>query len=73
MLRNHFIIGFEEHLLVILVKWKFEYDLHYHTPVKTVNQSREIQGSFLKSESGGCHVKNLYLRDRKKKNELLVK
>ena len=61
-----------DRLLEIMDKWNIEYDLHYHTPVKTVNQSREIQGSFLKSESGGCHVKNLYLRDRKKKNILLV-
>jgi Ala-tRNA(Pro) deacylase len=61
-----------DHLLEIMDKWDIEYNLHSHPPVRTVNQSREIQGRFLTSESGGCHVKNLYLRDRKKVNVLLV-
>ena len=30
------------------------------------------QGQFLSSEQGGGHIKNLYLRDNKKRNILLV-
>ncbi|MAV88094.1 MAG: aminoacyl-tRNA deacylase [Rhodospirillaceae bacterium] len=61
-----------DRLLEIMDKWDIEYNLHFHAPLKTVNQSKEIQGRFLKPECGGGHVKNLYLRDRKKVNLLIV-
>ena len=41
-------------------------------PMKTVNDTKKVQGQFLSSKEGGGHIKNLYLRDHKKRNLLLV-
>ena len=43
-----------------------------HEPVKTVAESKKVEKLFLSSTNGGGHIKNLYLRDAKKKNILLV-
>ena len=43
-----------------------------HVPLRTVEDSKKVQGQFLSSEQGGGHIKNLYLRDNKKRNVLLV-
>jgi Ala-tRNA(Pro) deacylase len=41
-------------------------------PLRTVEEAKMVQGQFLSSEEGGGHIKNLYLRDKKKCNILLV-
>ena len=41
-------------------------------PLRTVEESKKVQGQFLSSGQGGGHIKNLYLRDNKKRNVLLV-
>ncbi len=43
------------------------YKLHTHPPLRTVEDSQQLSGI-----SVGAHIKNLYLRDRKKKNYLVV-
>ena len=43
-----------------------------HVPLRTVGDSKKAQGQFLSSKDGGGHIKNLYLRDNKKHNLLLV-
>ncbi|MEM6375158.1 MAG: prolyl-tRNA synthetase associated domain-containing protein [Pseudomonadota bacterium] len=43
-----------------------------HVPLRTVEDAKTIQGSILPMEAGHMDVKNLYLRDRKKRNYLVV-
>jgi Ala-tRNA(Pro) deacylase len=52
--------------------WGITYTRSNHVPLRTVEESKKVQGQFLSSEQGGGHIKNLYLRDNKKRNVLLV-
>ena len=45
----------------------FGYILHEHPPLRTVEDSQNLRG-----EMTGGHIKNLYLRDKKKNNYLVV-
>ena len=45
----------------------FAYTCHEHPPLRTVEDSQKLRG-----EMPGAHIKNLYLRDRKKNNYLVV-
>ena len=55
-----------------LYDWVILYSRVDHVPLRTVEDSRKVQGQFLSLEEGGGHIKNLYLRDNKKRNVLLV-
>ena len=55
-----------------LDNWGIAYTRADHVPLRTVEESKRVQGQFLSSEQGGGHIKNLYLRDNKKRNVLLV-
>ena len=55
-----------------LNEWGIAYKRADHVPLRTVEDSKKVQGQFLSSEEGGGHIKNLYLRDNKKRNVLLV-
>ena len=55
-----------------LDNWGTAYTRADHVPLRTVEESKKIQGQFLSSEQGGGHIKNLYLRDNKRRNVLLV-
>ena len=55
-----------------LDSWGISYTRSDHVPLRTVEDSKKILGQFLSSEDGGGHIKNLYLRDNKKRNVLLV-
>ena len=59
-------------LLQKLVDWQIEYQLFDHVPFKTVVESKKVQSLFRSSAQSGGHIKNLYLRDHKKRNILLV-
>ena len=59
-------------LLKQLDKWGIIYKRYDHKPLQTVEDSKEIQDKFLHTQEGGGHTKNLYLRDKKKKNILLL-
>ncbi|MDB2675912.1 prolyl-tRNA synthetase associated domain-containing protein [Amylibacter sp.] len=59
-------------LLETLKEWSISYNLFEHVPLKTVEDSKKVEGIFISTENGGGHVKNLYLRDKKKRNILLV-
>ncbi|MEM9909779.1 MAG: prolyl-tRNA synthetase associated domain-containing protein [Pseudomonadota bacterium] len=48
----------------------FEY--YEHAVLRTVEDAKRIQGSVLPMEAGHIDVKNFYLRDRKKRNYLVV-
>ena len=43
-----------------------------HIPLRTVADSKQLRDGFLGSEEGGGHIKNLYMRDKKKQNYLVV-
>ena len=59
-------------ILCLLDNWKISYTRTDHEPLRTVEDSKKVQNQFLSSENGGGHIKNLYLRDNKKQNVLLV-
>ena len=59
-------------ILSLLDDWKISYTRTDHAPLRTVEDSKKVQNQFLSSENGGGHIKNLYLRDNKKRNILLV-
>ena len=59
-------------LLETLKEWSISYNLFEHVPLRTVEDSKKVEGIFISTENGGGHVKNLYLRDKKKRNILLV-
>ena len=61
-----------DHLLKQLDEWKISYKCYNHAPLSTVKESKHIQNQFLNSREGGGHIKNLYLRDHKKNNILVV-
>ena len=56
-----------EKLLNILKKLNISYDLHHHEAVYTVAESQKVD-----AQISGTHCRNLFLRDRKKKNYLVV-
>ena len=59
-------------LLETLKRWSISYNLFEHVPLRTVEDSKKLEGIFISTQNGGGNVKNLYLRDKKKKNILLV-
>ena len=59
-------------ILNLLKIWKIPYTRTDHVPLRTVQDSKKVQDQFLSTENGGGHIKNLYLRDHKKKNILLI-
>ena len=61
-----------DELLEKLDKWNIAYKCYNHVPLKTVEESKLIQNQFLNTTEGGGHIKNLYLRDHKKNNILIV-
>ena len=59
-------------LLDKLKVWDIAFQRHDHIPLHTVEESKAVQHAFLAPEDGGGHIKNLYLRDNKKRNYLIV-
>ena len=59
-------------ILCLLDNWKISYTRTDHEPLRTVEDSKKVQNQFLSSKKGGGHIKNLYLRDNKKRNILLI-
>ena len=56
-----------EDLMKVLGDAGIDHSFHEHPPLRTVEDSKAFRGNM-----DGTHVKNLYLRDRKKKNFLVV-
>ena len=61
-----------DQLMASLDEWGITYKCYNHVPLSTVEEAKHVQGQFLKTTEGGGHIKNLYLRDHKKNNILLV-
>ena len=61
-----------DEMIAMLENWGIDYTRADHVPLRTVEDSKKVQDQFLPSEQGGGHIKNLYLRDKKKRNILVV-
>ena len=59
-------------LLAHIEALNLSYESFSHPPLRTVADSKEYRAGFLSKDEGGAHIKNLYLRDRKKQNFLAV-
>ena len=57
-------------MLQQLDNWGIAYIRSDHVPLRSVEESNNVQGQFLSSERGGGHIKNLYLRENKKRHLL---
>jgi Ala-tRNA(Pro) deacylase len=56
-----------EMLMATLTSLDISFTTHMHPPLSTVEDAKAFRGDLQ-----GAHIKNLYLRDRKKRNFLLV-
>ena len=61
-----------DQLLDMLTQSGFAVQRIDHIPLRTVADSKQVRDGFLSAEEGGGHIKNLYLRDKKKQNFLVV-
>ena len=52
--------------------WKISYKLYFHEPLMTVKESKMMQKNFFGLDKSNGDIKNLFLRDKKKNNILLV-
>lgn len=59
-------------LLTQLDKWGLTYRLHTHVPLRTVEESKAVEDQFMVPGENALRLKNLYLRDKKKRNFLVT-
>ena len=59
-------------LLARLDDWGVTYQLHEHVPLRTVEDSKAVEDQFMTPGENALRVKNLYLRDKKKRNYLVT-
>ena len=55
-----------DYLLTILEKNGIDFKLYEHKPLYSVNESKIEQGLIFPLNSNYVHIKNFYLRDKKK-------
>ncbi|WP_170608448.1 prolyl-tRNA synthetase associated domain-containing protein [Ruegeria arenilitoris] len=58
-------------LLAQMDDWGLTYRLHTHMPLRTVEDAKSVEDQFVVSGENTLCLKNLYLRDRKKRNYLV--
>ena len=59
-------------LLSQLDDWGLSYRLHTHIPLRTVEESKAVEDQFMVPGENALRLKNLYLRDKKKRNYLVT-
>ena len=59
-------------LLARLDEWGLNYRLHTHVPLRTVEDSKAVEDQFMVPGENALRIKNLYLRDKKKRNYLVT-
>ena len=59
-------------LIKKLDEWRIVYKHFNHQPLMTVKESKSIQEKLFGKTIGNGYIKNLYLRDKRKKNLLFV-
>lgn len=58
-------------LLAQLDSWGIAYQLHEHVPLRTVEDAKQVEAEMEQPGVTSLKIKNLYLRDRKKRNYLI--
>lgn len=58
-------------LLAQLTDWGLPYQLHEHVPLRTVEDAKKVEAEMQQPGVSSLKIKNLYLRDRKKRNYLI--
>ncbi|WP_291729451.1 prolyl-tRNA synthetase associated domain-containing protein [Leisingera sp. F5] len=59
-------------LLAQLDAWGIPYILHTHVPLRTVEDAKGVEDQFMVPGENALRLKNLYLRDKKKRNYLVT-
>ena len=59
-------------LLTQLDEWGLGYVLHEHVPLRTVEDAKAVEGQFMVPGENALRIKNLFLRDKKKRNYLVT-
>jgi len=59
-------------LLTQLDAWGLDYVLHEHVPLRTVEDAKAVEAAMEVPGEAAFRVKNLYLRDKKKRNYLVT-
>ncbi|MEW2912569.1 prolyl-tRNA synthetase associated domain-containing protein [Leisingera sp. JC11] len=59
-------------LLKQLDDWGIAYRLHTHVPLRTVEDAKGVEEQFMVPGENALRLKNLYLRDKKKRNYLVT-
>ncbi|UWQ58682.1 prolyl-tRNA synthetase associated domain-containing protein [Leisingera caerulea] len=59
-------------LLKQLDDWGIAYQLHTHVPLRTVEDAKGVEKQFMVPGENALRLKNLYLRDKKKRNYLVT-
>nr|WP_321250899.1 prolyl-tRNA synthetase associated domain-containing protein [uncultured Ruegeria sp.] len=59
-------------LLAQLDDWGLSYRLHNHVPLRTVEEAQAVEDQFMMPGENALRLKNLYLRDKKKRNYLVT-
>ncbi|APG45744.1 prolyl-tRNA synthetase associated domain-containing protein [Phaeobacter porticola] len=58
-------------LLAQFDSWGIAYRLYSHAPLRTVEDAKSVEGEFMRAGEAALRLKNLYLRDKKKRNHLV--
>lgn len=58
-------------LLARFDEWGLTYRLHTHVPLRTVEDAKAVEDQFMVPGENALRLKNLYLRDKKKRNYLV--
>ena len=61
-----------KNLMKMLDVWKIHYKSYSHEPVMSVKEAKLLQEELFGLDKNNGHIKNLYLRDKRKNNILLV-
>ena len=59
-------------LLRRLRDWGLGYELHEHVPLRTVQEAKAVEAAMIVPGERALRIKNLYLRDKKKRNYLVT-
>ena len=59
-------------LLGKLKAWGIAYSYHEHVPLRTVDEAKTVEADLVEPGETAFRLKNLYLRDRKKRNYLVT-
>ncbi|MEP4035392.1 YbaK/EbsC family protein [Pseudophaeobacter sp.] len=58
-------------LLAQLTEWGLSYTLFTHVPLRTVEEAKQVEAEMQQPGVSSLKIKNLYLRNRKKRNYLI--